>query len=397
MLNQNVLNVTVLNSYIHNVFVAEEMLHDICVCGEISGYKVSGLHSYFTLKDENSQISCCCFNCSKTYLPKKDGESVVLCGDVDYYSKTGKLNFNVKTIKPLGEGLLALQFEQLKNKLALQGFFDENKKKSIPRFPKRICIITSESGAVIKDIVTTIRRTNDIIDIVVCDVRVQGKDCAKDIIAAIKKTDKLSFDAIIIARGGGSFEDLMPFNDEQLVYAIFEANTPIISAVGHQTDFTLCDFVSDKRVATPTAAAEEISYDKMAMMNDILSNSTKMYNILSNLIERKLLNNNLLKTRILSVFEQKYSKNSHNLELFSNKLNQNIMMILEKNKSLLQNYLTKLDSNNPARLMQNGYFAVKKDGRALNKIGQLVQNDIIQIVGCDGNATAKIIEVKNEI
>ncbi|MEG1608407.1 MAG: exodeoxyribonuclease VII large subunit [Clostridia bacterium] len=378
---QNIINVSILTGYIHNVFVAEEMLHDVCVCGEISGYKAYGLHSYFTLKDENSQISCCCFNYARTYAPKKDGESVVLCGDVDFYAKNGKLTFNVKTIQPLGDGLLAIQLEALKNKLSLLGYFDDSKKKPIPPYPRRVGIISSENGAVIKDIVTTVRRSNDIIDLVLCDVRVQGKDCAKD----------------IIARGGGSLEDLMPFNDENLVYAIFEAKTPIISAVGHQTDFTLCDLVADMRVATPTAAAEAISYNKNDMLQWLEDNKTKFQNNVANIIERKVLNNNLLKTRILKVFEQKYSTNYHNLELFKQKLSNNVEMTFEKNIAIFQNYLTKLDAYNPARLMQKGYFSINKNYTILTKIGQLNKQDIIEIVGCDGKATAQILEVKNEI
>lgn len=395
---QNILNVTVLNGYIHNVFVAEEMLHNIDVCGEISGYKVSGQHSYFTLKDQNSQISCCCFNYRKTYQPLKDGESVIVHGDVDYYAKGGKLNFNVGKITPIGDGLLALQFEQLKAKLSQLGYFDESRKKPIPTYPKRVCVVTSATGAVIKDIITTVRRVNDIVDIAICDVRVQGKDSAKSIINAIQKVDKLGFDIIIIARGGGSFEDLMPFNDEQLVYAIADANTPIISAVGHETDFTLCDFVSDLRVATPTAAAEIIAYDKYDLSEWINNIAGKLKNNLSNMIDKKKMLLDLSYRKIIQRFEQDSSKNRHNLELFRTKLDYNINNHFNIAVTKLNRCITKLDAFNPAKLFNKGYFAISNmQNQSVKKITDLSVNQNVKIVGEGGNALAKIVEVNNEI
>ena len=254
------LSVSIVNMYIHNVFVAEEMLHDIDVVGEVSGISVVRGHAYFTLKDKDAQIACNSFNCAKTYVPK-NGELVIVRGSVSYYEKNGRLSLNADKIVPYGAGLIAMQLEQLKKKLSEEGIFDESHKKLIPKYCKNVCVLTSTTGAVIRDIITTVRRYNNVIDINVYGVQVQGESSAESVRKALEITDKLGFDVIIIARGGGSAEDLMPFNDEKLVWSIYAAETPIISAVGHETDFTLCDFVADARAATPTAAAELIAFD----------------------------------------------------------------------------------------------------------------------------------------
>ena len=259
-MNNNIISVTALNTVINMIFKAEEHLHDIQVAGEVSGFKVFKGHGYFTLKDEKCQISCTCFNCAKTYQPK-DGESVIVKGSVDYYAAGGRLNFNVDSIQAVGKGLLAIKLEMLKNRLRQEGYFDEAHKKPIPQYPSNICVITSFNGAVIKDIKRTVRRKNDLINIFIKDVKVQGKDAHIEIVDALEKVDAMGFDVIIIARGGGSFEDLLPFNEELLVKAIYACKTPVISAVGHESDVTLCDEAADYRAATPTAAAEYVAYD----------------------------------------------------------------------------------------------------------------------------------------
>jgi len=213
------------------------------VFGEVSGFKFSGPHAYFTLKDKNSQLSCVCFYAAKTYNPK-DGESVIIRGELDYYLKGGRLSLKANSIQPVGQGLLFLEFERLKAMLQKEGLFDAEHKKAIPAYPRNVLVVTSKTGAVIRDIVTTVRRKNPVINIVVRDVRVQGEGAGKDIAGVLRRVDLLGYDVIIIARGGGSLEDLAPFYDEELVRAVYAMNTPVISAVGHETDFSLCDFVA---------------------------------------------------------------------------------------------------------------------------------------------------------
>ena len=256
------------------------------VFGEISGFKFSGPHAYFTLKDKESQLSCVCFYAAKTYNPK-DGESVICKGSVDYYVKGGRLSLQVSSIQPVGKGLLFLEFERLKAKLLEEGLFDAAHKKPIPKFAKRVLVVTSKTGAVIRDIVTTVRRKNPVIDIVVKDVRVQGEGAGKEIAKVLERVDNLGYDVIIIARGGGSLEDLAPFYDEQLVRTVYKMKTPVVSAVGHETDFSLCDFVADARAATPTAAGELVAYDYYAMADELKKDMQRLLTGAKRSYERK--------------------------------------------------------------------------------------------------------------
>ena len=389
----NILNVTTLNGYIHSIFVAEELLHNIQVAGEISGFKVTKGHAYFILKDENSQINCNCFNCAKTYIPK-DGESVILKGSVDYYSKGGRLNFNVDSITSIGKGLLAYKLEMLKAQLAKEGLFDEQYKKPIPPFPTDVCVITSITGAVIKDIKKTVRRKNDIINIYVKDVKVQGIDAHKDIINALEAVDDMNFDVIIIARGGGSAEDLMPFNEEQLVRAIFRCKTPIISAVGHESDVTLCDLVADYRAATPTAAAEKIAYDMQAVKEYILDCSRAMSSAIKGEItsREKDLNGklDLLKKQV----QLNFSQNAHKISMYA----QNLKNLIDKRLAYVDGKynttLARLTADNPLGILQKGYWYVSKDGQAVLSSNDLKMGDNISLKTHDGQLGATITEVK---
>lgn len=272
--------VSQVGNYVSAIFKAEVYLHNIKIFGEVSGYKISQNHAYFTLKDENSAISCTCFNYIKTYVPK-DGESVIIKCSPNYYVKGGKLSFNVDYIEPVGKGLLYVQLEQLKQKLETEGLFSPEYKKPIPKFVDNVGVVTSKTGAVIRDICTTIRKYNQHINIILKDTKVQGIGAVEEIIEGIAELDKLNLDAIIIARGGGSFEDLMPFNDERLARAIFSANTPIISAVGHETDFTICDFVADIRCATPTASGELVAYSQQDFTDYVSKILVNCANLLS--------------------------------------------------------------------------------------------------------------------
>ena len=264
---RNAISVTEINLTI-KACMDSPIFKGLFVFGEVSGFKFSGPHAYFTLKDKDSQISCVCFNAKRTYSPK-DGEGVIVKGSIDYYVKGGRLSLQVTDIEPAGMGALALEFEKLKAKLASEGLFDEAHKKPIPQYVKNVLVVTSKTGAVIRDIVTTVRRKNPIINIVVRDVRVQGEGAGHEIAKILPLVDELGYDVIIIARGGGSLEDLAPFYDEELVRAVYAMNTPVVSAIGHETDFSLCDFVADARAATPTAAGELVAFDYYTMIDNL--------------------------------------------------------------------------------------------------------------------------------
>ena len=245
------------------------------VFGEVSGASEKAGHLYFTLKDETAAISCICFGVARTYRPRS-GESVVLRGRLDYYEKNGKLSFIANTILPVGEGALALKFERLKKQLEAEGLFDPAHKKPIPEYASEVLVLTSRSGAVIRDIVTTVRRKNPVIDITLRDVRVQGEGAAHELVRALERVDKLGYDVIIIARGGGSLEDLAPFYDEELVRAVYAMRTPVVSAIGHETDFSLLDLVADARAATPTAAAELVAYDYYSLVRELRDTTARL-------------------------------------------------------------------------------------------------------------------------
>lgn len=259
------ITVAQLNNYIKQVFEAEELLHNVSVIGEICGIKQSGNAVYFTLKDADASVSCVCFypDIMKDSMHKliAEGTQVTVRGTVSYWNKAGKISFVVNKCETFGLGNLILLFKQLQEKLKAEGLFESTVKKSIPSEVKRIGLVTSKTGAVIHDIMTVAWRRNPSVDIVVVDTRVQGSGADAEIADAIELFNKLPpqippVDVIIVARGGGSAKDLEPFNSEMVARAVFASKIPVVSAVGHESDFTLIDFVADLRAATPSAAAE---------------------------------------------------------------------------------------------------------------------------------------------
>ncbi|MEG1963736.1 MAG: exodeoxyribonuclease VII large subunit [Clostridia bacterium] len=385
----NYINVTQLNSYICNIFKAEELLHDICVVGEVSGLRVSGKHSYFVLKDENAQVQCNCFNYQKTYAPKEN-ECIIVKGYVDYYVKGGKLSFNVSSVTPLGVGLLAVEFERLKAKLQEEGYFAEEHKKFIPSFLKKVCVITAKTGAVIKDIISTVRKKNNFLEIAVFDTQVQGVNAEKSIVEAVEFVDTLGFDAIVIARGGGAVEDLKPFNSEKLVKVIYNAVTPIISAVGHETDFTLCDFVADIRVPTPTAAGELIAFDAEAFKYSVNKDLQKLASAINFKMQNVEDNIKSANNIMLMALKMKFEVIKHNTITIATSL-QNLMQQKVTNKeNLLKQLIIKLDENNPTKLLAQGYFRVERDKKSILRVSELKINDKIELTGIDGTAIAEV-------
>lgn len=394
-MSNNYLTVTVLNGYIKNIISSEEILNNINLVGEISGYKTSGMHAYFTLKDDNAQIDCTCFRYVKTYQPKS-GESVVLKGSVSFYEKGGKLSFNVDTITPLGQGALALQLEERKKRLLAQGFFAPEHKKEIPVYPKKVCVLTAKTGAVIHDIITTIRKKNNIVDISLYDVKVQGIEAADSIIEGIRAVDGLDYDVLIIARGGGSLEDLMPFNDEKLVYAIYDAKTPIISAVGHDTDFTLCDFVADLRVPTPTASGEKVGFDVELLKATFREFNNKFATIL----EKKLEYNYLILNRIVkamgAAFNTKYLSEKSQIDAIIKSMSYAYERKWTEKRNQLQVLMNKLDGNNPTKILKQGYCKLYNEAGLAMEISQATVGDKIMVFGADGRLSAEVLDVVKE-
>ncbi|MBO4776275.1 MAG: exodeoxyribonuclease VII large subunit, partial [Lachnospiraceae bacterium] len=260
------------NTYIHNMFREDYLLSDVSVTGEISNLKFhSSGHIYFTLKDAQSAISCAIFRSSaqKLNIALKDGDKIVAHGSISNYVPSGSVTFNITSVEYEGVGDLTKRFEELKKKLSEQGLFDKEFKKPIPAFPKTIGIVTAPTGAAIRDIISVSKRRNPYISLVLYPALVQGDGAAATIVNGIEVLEKMGVDVIIVGRGGGSLEDLWAFNEEEVAYAIFQCSVPIISAVGHEIDFTISDFTADYRAATPSAAAEIAVPDIKGVIDDI--------------------------------------------------------------------------------------------------------------------------------
>jgi len=385
--------VTQLNTYLKQIFDSEELLYNISVVGEISGYSNVRGTAYFTLKDEYSTLSCVCFN-ANDFCEFKNGDSVLIIGTPKYYTKGGKLNFNVVSIQRYGQSVLYERFLQLKAKLEESGYFSAEHKVSMPTNIKRIGVVSSEDGAVIQDIINVRTRRNPNIDIVLYPVKVQGENAEYEIANGIKVLDNYNVDVIIVARGGGSMEDLQPFNTEVVAEATFHCVKPIVSAVGHETDYTIIDFCSDMRAPTPSAAAELLCENIQDIKNNVLKLIMRLDNNVRYYLGKQLDN---LQHNINALIEEYDYVRQNSKILFKN----NIMTYVKTIKNFIdlkeydlknkKGLLTKL---NPLEVLKLGYACVKSNKGYLLSKNEVVVNDNIDIILKDGQIVAKVIGVK---
>jgi len=388
------LSVSELSFYISNIFDAEELLHNIKVYGEVSNLSFVRGNLYFTLKDENSLLPCIMFGASSGNV--KEGDQVLITGTVKYYSKGGRLNLYVTSLTPYGSGLLYQKFLELKNKLELEGVFSENYKKPLPKSIRTIGVVTSETGAVLHDIQTVSHRRNPSLDIIVYPAKVQGDGAENTIIKALKYLDRLeNIDVIIIARGGGSIEDLQPFNTEILARAIIKCSKPVISAVGHETDFTICDFASSIRAATPSVAAEIVTnniFDEYEKTKSIMQKiSMLLFHKYDSLYERLDFFSKKINFQIKNVLERKafdFAIQKRKLGMLSN----NFIISKEHNLNIIENKLTLL---NPVNILKSGWAKIIKKNKTIKSINDISNNDEIKIEMLDGTAEAKITSINN--
>lgn len=356
-MENNNFSVSQINSYLKKKFNMDPKLKNIQVKGELSNYKsYSNGHDYFTLKDENSQIKGVLYKGRKRNLEfePKNGMKVIIKGSIEVYEKNGYYQLKANTIKKDGIGDLYIAFEKLKKKLQSEGLFDKEHKKEIPKYPKRIGVITAKTGAAIKDIITTINRRYPQCEIYVFSTLVQGDFAAPQIVSQLKKSQKYDLDTIIIGRGGGSIEDLWPFNEEIVAREIFDCKIPIISAVGHETDFTISDFAADLRAPTPTAAAE-LAVPQTDELNNRIYQISKR---LTKIIENKISNNkerldNICKKQIIKNPESIYDIKQMHLDQLINNLDHSSKDIITKNKSKLQLLENNAVLKNPKNIYEN--------------------------------------------
>ena len=389
-------SVTELNRYIKEKIASDEALANIIVKGEISNFKnhYTG-HMYFTLKDENSLIKCIMF---KTYAQKlnfmpKDGMKVFVLGGVSVFERDGVYQIYVKAMQEDGIGALYRKYEELKKELEQKGLFSQSHKKPIPKMPKVIGVLTSQTGSVIRDIINVSTRRNPNVYIRLLPVPVQGEDAAPQIVDGIRKMNKEKLaDVIILARGGGSLEDLWPFNEEIVANAIYESEIPIISAVGHETDFTIADFVADLRAPTPSAAAElavpdiyEINQKINLYQNRLRLSLNKKLEIMK-LRYEKCISSRVFKepTRMIEDF---YLKVDNQIK----KLEKNIK---EKEQTEKQKYIklvAKLDTLSPLKTLSRGYSIVESENKIVKSVKELKKGQNIEIRLTDGKAQAQVI------
>ncbi|MBO5398406.1 MAG: exodeoxyribonuclease VII large subunit [Clostridia bacterium] len=389
------ITVTELNKYMKDKVATDEFLNNVFIKGEISNFKhhYTG-HMYFTLKDENSLIKCIMFKSSTATLKfvPKDGTKVVAYGTVSVYEKDGVYQLYCKSMKEDGIGDLYTAYEELKRKLSLEGLFDEKHKKKIPFMPKIIGVLTSNTGAVIRDIINVSTRRNPNVYIRLLPVPVQGEGAGEKIAEAIEfmNEQKLA-DVLIVGRGGGSLEDLWPFNEEVVARAIYASEIPIISAVGHETDFTIADFVADLRAPTPSAAAE------LAVTNiEDLENTIDLYkNRLKMALRKKTEVMRLRYEKCMNsvAFKNPYQRlNDYyiNIDRAIKSIENSSLQKLKDSKIQATKAITKLDTLSPLKTLTRGYSMAELDGKVISSSKALKTGDVIKLHFADGSTKAKI-------
>lgn len=382
------LNITQLNTLVKRIIDAEEFLQVISVYGEVSNFKISANNAYFDIKEDGAQLSCIMFGANNLNI--KSGDMVLLTGRLNYYVKTGKLSFIANYAEPYGIGELYKQYILLKQKLEAQGLFDERYKKQLPKYTKTVGVVTSETGAVIRDIVHVAKKKNPNTDIIIYPARVQGINAEDEIIAGLNYFESTNVDVVIVARGGGSFEDLSPFNTEKLARRIFEFSKPIISAVGHETDFSLSDFVADMRAPTPSVAAELAFYNYDIALSDLSNCIYSIYKQADTIIGR--IQTNLFASISKMTNRVEVIKKTKALRL-SNVTDSILSLqnkILQQKKNQIEQVTGIIDKLNPLQILKKGYSIAYKNDSKIISGSQVDIGDTIRIKVTDTVLVSKV-------
>ncbi|MBC2580330.1 exodeoxyribonuclease VII large subunit [Clostridium sp. DJ247] len=390
------LSVSALTNYIKKIIDNDFILSNSSVVGEISNFKLhSSGHIYFSLKDEFSKINCIMFRSAAkvlNFIPE-NGMKVVLKGRVSVYEKEGSYQFYCSHMEPEGKGELYAAFEKLKSKLHDEGLFDDHRKKLIPKYARKVGIVTSPTGAAIRDIINVATRRNKSIELVIYPALVQGINASKDIIKGIETLNAIDdIDTIILARGGGSIEELWCFNDEKLAYAVYNSKKPIITGVGHEIDYTIVDFVSDRRAPTPSAAAEIAVFNLEELKGKILNYKDSINFYVESIIRNKknmldLINNNLEANNPAVKIVNEY----RNIDRFREILTFKIVAKIDKKRDKLSKVNALLLAHNPLNILNKGYAIIKDDNRkVISSISKLKNLKNATIVLADGDAKVNV-------
>jgi len=392
-------SVTQINQYIKNMFIRDRILNNLYIKGEVSNckYHTSG-HIYFTLKDAQGQLACVMFAGQRRGLTFRleEGQSVIVLGSISVYERDGKYQLYANEIMLDGLGKLYERYEKLKKDLEAEGLFDQRHKKKIPPFPKRIGIVTASTGAAIQDIINISKRRNPYVQLILYPAQVQGIGAAESVAKGIAALDKLGVDTIIAGRGGGSIEDLWAFNEEIVARAIFNCKTPIISAVGHETDVTIADFVADLRAPTPSAAAELAVNDYMAFLATVreykrLLSKSMMQKVTYN---RTKVNECKLRLYYVSPMYQIKQKRQYLMEA-EQKLLHRMNLRLKEKRHKMELYITKLEALSPLSKLSKGYaLVVGEDNRPIRSIKNVKDKEMLTISLLDGDIKTRVEEIQ---
>ena len=400
---QNVISVTQLNEYIRSRMDADEMLAGVAVKGEISNYKMypSG-HHYFTLKDEGGALKCVMFkgNAVRLRFRPENGMKVIAMGRVTVFPRDGAYQLYCTAMAMDGIGDLYAAFEQLKAKLAAQGLFDPAHKKPIPKYPGTIGIVTSSAGAAVHDMLRILRKRYPLSKVLLLPVRVQGVEAPSEIAAAIRYANHFRLaDLLIVGRGGGSIEDLWAFNDERVAYAIYESKIPVISAVGHEPDVTISDFVADLRAATPSNAAELAVPDQDALRQQLDSMAAAMASGLHRQVRSARQHLDVLSKSPALMSPMGYlNQKKQNLELLRNRLISAQNRSVDRRKRYYVELTAKLDAMSPLKVLTRGYaMAQAADGTVIRSVKQVDSGDEITVQLSDGRISATVIDGKENV
>ena len=392
-------SVSQITRYIKAVLEEDVILSEICLEGELSNVKAhSSGHIYFTLKDESAAINCVMFKQSADMLKfsPADGMKTIAWGRVSVFEKTGGYQLYVSALKPSGLGDLHQAYEQLKSKLDSLGYFDAARKRQLPAYPNTVGLVTSGDGAAVADIISVIKRRNKAVEILLAPVKVQGESAAQSIADGIALHNRYgAADVIIVGRGGGSFEDLWPFNEEAVAEAIVNSKIPIVSAVGHETDFTICDFAADLRAPTPSAAAELVVPELSTTLDNLETYCDTLGDILASRIN--ILSNRLTwlvdKQKLLSPLNRLYNNEIY-AETLLKRLDTEASRRVATLRQRFEHKAALLESLSPLSTLTRGYAAVRKGTTVITTANQLTPNDNISVKFSDGDAECKVISIK---
>lgn len=386
-----VLTVEKVNSYIQRIFEAETLLHDILVAGEVSNFSVSGTAAYFVLKDDRAAVNCVCFDARQKGCVFRNGDRVVVRATPNYYARLGKLSLLVsKAGAAGGQGMLYLKYAALKERLEREGKFDPGRKRPLPKYAKTIGVVTSRSGAVIHDIATVARRRNPSVNILLSPTRVQGLGAEEEIAAGIRNLAGTGAEVVIVARGGGSNEDIEPFYTERVVNAVCDCPVPVVSAVGHETDFTLCDYAADVRAATPSVAAELCVFSASEYLSELRSELFAAHHLLANRAARELSGLQSLAADLTGRGSALYVRNFNLVKNAVTELYRGVTERYYAAESEISGARANLEKLNPEEVLKRGYARIAREGKTVAGAKELKEGDLVSLIFSDGTRRAQI-------